>query len=153
MYFLDDKKSYYKAIQRMLGVNQSGKWDKATIDAIYKTLRERDIEWNGVLDNGSFDILRDIYRDRARTSQYLIPQIQLTIGEGGEGVEAINSLLSSVIRGYTVDLRAPKGRFISHDSIKAAKYMRQVYLLDDKDYIDSELIYYLNMDIGSNKAK
>ena len=148
MYFLDDKKSYYKAIQRMLGVNQSGKWDKATIDAIYKTLRERDIDWNGVLDNGSFDMLRDIYRDRARSSQYLIQQIQLTIGEGGEGVEAINSLLSSVIRGYTVDLRPPKGRFISHDSIKAAKYLRQVYLLDDKDYIDSELIYYLNMELN-----
>lgn len=153
MYFLDDKKSYYKAIQRMLGVKQSGKWDNVTIDTIYNTLNERDIEWDGVVDNRIFDILRDIYKHRVRSSLYSMPEIRLVLGEGGDEVVEINSLLSSAIRRYTVDFRAPRGRFISPDSIKAAKYMRRIYILEEKDFIDGELLFYLNLDIGSNKAK
>ena len=145
-YRQDDKASYIKHLQRMLGVAEIGFINKETVRAVQQIKRLYPGADNILVDYCTFLAIQEMYRNRAIHTLYPFKHRYM---DCNEEINGINQKIGIIIKFHKLRLRTPKGRVFGYDTLRAIKFLRQVYLLADDDTIDSELLYCIEKDYMS----
>lgn len=142
MYYIRDKSSAIKAIQRMLGLAPSGIYDKRTRGAVTELQREYGLNADGTVDYKTFLQIVD-YRNRSIVDRLgdesLLNRFPYVMGMYGEDVGLINLKLSRVLKEYRYDSVLPRGKIFNDASLRAQKRLREIFNIPDADFIDEEL--------------
>ncbi len=144
MYRIEDKASAIKEIQRLLKINESGFYDTVTRDKVKDTQKQNGIEQTGIVDYTTFvKIVNDHKRssDKIWNSNYLfLPDFPYRTTNIGSNITRINDALKIVLKDYRYDGIIPAGGYFGNDTVNAIRFLRKVFMLDDSDEIDEELM-------------
>ena len=148
MYQISDKASAIKAIQRLLGLNETGIYDKKLKEAVTLYQRTNSINESGSVNYDTYISL--VERDKKNTISSIVKKnlpflsrFPYSRGDMGNDVLFINTLISEVITKYGFDLNKPRGKYFGDDTDRATKFIGNIILSDTKDEIDELFIYRL----------
>ena len=156
MYRIYDTTSAIREVQIYLGlagnpdivVVPSGVYDDNTRLSGVDFQRSEGLREDGVVDRETFErlygiyvILRDANELNKRVDSFI--SFPLSHGQSSSGMIHINGMLGRLMThyGFTNNLR--ENSFYSHETERAVKELRKIYLLDDKEDIDE--IFYMRM--------
>ena len=152
MYRNYDAKSAIREVQTYLAlagtpdivVVPSGIFDENTRLSVKDFQRRESIDSTGVVDLETFDRLYNAYtvleekeKINSKTNSFI--SFPLKPNQSSKGMMHINSMLSRLLDyyGFTHNLR--QSNFYSSETENAVAIMRNIYLLEEKNYIDEAL--------------
>ena len=151
MYEINDKRGAIIAVQRLLGVNESGIYDKETLNATRKFQQSSGIEETGIVDYETFKLLIDqgVQSKQADTARGRLsePRFPYQPGERDSNMSIINADLREAIKRYTHEDLLPRGVYYTSYTASAAKRLREIYMLSDGYKVDEVLYYKVIRDI------
>ena len=159
MYLINSKSDYVKEIQRYISyaykfVPQTGVYDDKTKILVKEFQHENNLDETGIVDYQTFTSLfvKYIRKKRLKKSDdisFSPVKFPINIGESSNEIYQINLLLNRLLSYYRIDHSLPLSSFYSVKTADAVKYLRKIYLLEEKDYIDEELYFRLINDYNS----
>jgi len=142
MYTIYDKSSAIKTVQKYLGTNQTGKLDAADKEAINLFQRTNNYLPTGIVDYDTFVALRAEYmrkRTIAKARSYTPPlNFPVNAGDSGDGISALNLMLSTVLREYSYYEVLPRGNYYNGYTSAAILFLREKFGLKMTDSVDEE---------------
>ncbi len=148
MYFIEDKESYIKRIQKLLGVSQTGRLDKRTLSAIMSVKNKYEIPDMPLIDYQTFLAIKDF----ARKAKFNASGALYRPYDVSEQMRGINGMIGILVSHYSLLCRMPKGPVYGYDTQRAVARLREIYTLEGDNMIDGELLYYIKKDISSLNA-
>lgn len=150
MYYITDKASYIRELQRLLGIRQSGRYDNVTRARVNEIKVREGLSADGAVDYAVFLLILDEYRKQRGSQSIYSSYLPIKYGDIGEHVGYFNSLMTELLRGYSADVLKPRGRFFGKESIDAVRYFRTLYRIDpESEVIDPRLADMLERDFSS----
>ena len=162
-YKLEDKRSALKDIQLILNfiqdkyrLNASGYFDDNTKLSILNFQQKCGINATGTVDQETLRMmvwrydLVDVLRGYCGCFSRAKPSFPLTIGDTGDYMIILNSVIGNLINKYHLHCRVKASRVFSMETLIAVHEMRKIYLLNDADEIDEELCARLLTDYYSD---
>lgn len=141
MYRIDDTVAAINAVQRMLGINASGKYDGTTVAAVKRIQKIYGFEGTGVTDYATFVAIAQEYRRRKagewNNSYLFAPKFPYSEGDVGDNVGRINEALSVVLKSYRYEGTLPRGKYLSADAVKGAQFLMDTFGIRKNDVIDA----------------
>ena len=153
MYFMNDKARAVRAIQRMLGVPESGRLDRRTLDKAETVTGKATNE----IGYGEFLMIKEAHRARKRSAAVAERLGSWSVKRGpgeytrGQMTE-INMLLAEAMRKNRLEGYPPRGGFYTKDSERAVALIRRMLLLPEGG-IDTELLYGIIMNLRAYESK
>ena len=160
MYRTDDKPSAIREVQTYLrGISHmeasiplvavDGVYGDVTEEAVRAFQKSRDLSETGIVNYATFTALYEAYRTyreiRKINSVPSHGDFPLRIGDRGEGVSMLHSLLRMLGEYYSDLGRIPIGNSaFSSDTERAVRYLQTVFLLDPTGIVTKKL--YLRME-------
>ena len=131
MYRINDTISAIKEVQRLLGINQTGNYDKATRKAVGNVQRKYSLLVTEVSDYLTFNALVKEYKAKRESvwdSNYLFsPSFPYIEGNMSDDVGRINDTLSTVLASYRYDGNMPKGKYFGKNTIEGMYFLQQIF--------------------------
>ncbi|MBR2931079.1 MAG: peptidoglycan-binding protein [Clostridia bacterium] len=146
MYNINDKPEATRAIQRMLGINESGIYDERTRAAVIDVQAEAGYTSDGLVDLKTFEEIRRIYDVRARAEcvrRLVSVEFPYREGDYGDHIYSANELLAKTLSFFSHEHLLPRGYIYTSSTSLAVARLREIFALEDKAEIDGEL--YLRM--------
>ena len=149
MYFISDKTAAVRALQKMLGVPETGRIDRGMAEKIEKITGS---PFTGVVSYTDFPVIKKAYRKRkaARLVRDALG-IDASGSNGGrytrDEMEKINQLLAKCIKENRLEAYPPRGRFYTSLTATAVREVRKMLMLPEGDEIDVELLYRLMLNL------
>ena len=142
MYQINDRIAAIKEIQRLLGINQTGKYDAETKDKVLNIQKSYGIEKTGAVDYTTFNaILSEHNQKNSSHMQYLYaPNYPYVEGDLNENIYMIHNALYPVLKDYRYDGDFPSGRYLGKSTINAVNYLRSIFGMLTSDTIDEKFI-------------
>ena len=144
MYRIEDRVAAIKDLQKMLGVNRTGNYDKATVSAVKKVQEKYSVEKTTAVDYKTFLLIVKDYRDskkRVWKGDFLFnPGFPYKKDDMGENVRRINEALSIVLSSYRYSDTLPRGAYLGEDSVAGVRFLQKLFGMDDNGMIDAELM-------------
>ena len=144
MYRIEDSTSATKEVQRLLGVNETGNYDKKTRDAVLRLQALYALPESGVVDYTTFGIIVKEYREsrsKILSNRYLFdanfPYVE---GDVGENVQRINEALAKVLVTYPYHLTVPRGKYFGRDTLSGVRFMQDVFGIEKRDEVDVDFM-------------
>lgn len=157
MYRIDDTTAAIKAVQRMLGINISGKYDGATRMAVKKIQNKRGLEDTGITDYRTFIAIAREYLESGEGewhSNYLFsPKFPYAEGDMGDNVGRINEALDVALKSYRYGGMPLRGKYLSADSVEGAQFLMGVFGMAKKSVIDAAFMNRLLREISGIELK
>ena len=157
MYSIENKASAIIAIQKMLGINETGIYDENTKNTIYRFQEENDLERTGIIDYFTFIKIRDNYikvmRGKEAESRLAESMFPYKIGDHGQIMHTINSDINIGLKRYTHEDILPRGEYYTSYTASAVKRLREIYMLDGYSSLDEVLYYMIIRDILTSDAE
>lgn len=151
MYNIEDRRGAIAAIQRLLGINESGIYDEMTKSAVMRAQINGGVAETGIVDYETFLIIRDNYHKRLRQSEaearLSVPRFPYKVGDRGSDVGIINADIRVALPRYTHEDMAPRGDYYTSYTAAAVRRLRQIYILPNGSQVDEDLYYRLIRDI------
>lgn len=143
-----NKTVYILSLQRMLGIPQSGRLDRQTIQKIMDFKAEHGIRSSKLVDFQTFEAIKGVYKG----FQNAQADYEYTPHEYSDGFRTVAEMLSTAIGYYSLPLRRPKGGVYGYDAMRAVCRLREIYQLSAGKVIDGEFMHCLICDIRSINA-
>lgn len=140
---LSDRRAYIKLLQAMLGLRASGRIDGAFREKVKLLQRAEGHLDDGIVDRDTFEMIRKAYKEDKRVYRQF---------DFGEEVLKLNNDMGILIRSYRLNIRVPKGRYITFDSLRAISTFQRLYCLEEKPYADAKLLKCILSDLRSINA-
>ena len=141
MYRIEDSVSATKELQRLLGLNQTGDYDKATRSEVIKMQERYSLPKTAKADYETFKVIVKEHRsnkEKAWHSDYLYsPSFPFRDGDMGDNVRRINEALSTVLKDYHYEGIIPKGAYFGEDTANGVRYMQKVFVMQETGIIDA----------------
>ena len=157
MYQIEDIDSAIKEVQRLLGIRQSGKYDKSTRDAVIDIQRINSLPKTGITDYTTFTAIVEAYREKSadilKDSFLFAPVFPFSKGDMGGNAGRINDALSLVLKSYSYEGVLPRGKYIGEDSISGARFLQGVFYMEERDEIDARFMGRLLLELDGIKNK
>ena len=147
-YRVENRVAYIIALQRMLGITESGRLDSVTRAKIATFKNEHGIASDKMVDFETFVAIKVAYLKRLVACE----DASYAPYDYGQELRGICEMLRLVISYYSLPIRLPHGAVYGYDAIRAVRCLRAMYCLRDGEWIDGELIYYMERDIRSINA-
>ena len=152
MYSVSDKTEAIKALQRMIGANESGRLDSSTKKKIYDLVGVSAVER---VDYSLFLHIKAALR-RQRITDYVARHLRmdkqrLIAGSFSRGeMRRINLMLGEAIERNRIEAYPPRGSYFTTESDIAVQELRRFFNISEGG-LDEELIYLLikNLDAHS----
>jgi hypothetical protein len=145
MYRIEDITSATKEIQRLLGINTTGNYDKKTRDEVLRIQTLHAIEQSGEVDYKTFTLIVDEHLSRENAiwnSDYLLAaDFPYSEGDIGENVLRINEALSRVLVTYPYYGEMPRGKYFGSSTLSGVKFLQAVFGMEESEEIDE---YFMN---------
>lgn len=157
MYRIDDTIASLKEVQRLLGINQTGVFDNRTRKAVADIQGKYSLDASDTVDYTTFNYIVKEYRRKKlqdkKTDYLFSAEFPYVINDIDPNVELINGALRYVLEDYTYEGIMPSGRFLGINTIDAANFLRQVFILPLSDQIDREFVNRLLIEKQAIEAK
>lgn len=157
MYRIEDRSAYIRILQNFLNVQESGRYDIKTKEAVLAHQKESGLPITGEVDYRTFLSIKDAYKSRAVKEDNMgLSHFPYRFGMWGDDVALINSMLAAVLPVFSIDHTPPRGRYFGIDSENAVKYLRGVFMLGEDKTIDPEFFRRLKKEyliLSSEKDK
>ena len=144
MYRIEDNISAIKELQRLLGVNESGFYDKKTDSAVNEIRKRNSLPQNKEVDYETFKTIVSEHKEKISQqwkSDYLIsPSFPYVENNMGANAGRINKALAILLKEYTYEGVLPHGSYINSDTINGIHYLQRVFIMEERDAIDVELM-------------
>ena len=145
MYYITDKVSAIKALQRLLFIEESGFYDDRTRQNVIEHQKANNLPQTGDVDYFTFISIRDKHfqRNILENTRRDVPfesRFPYSFGMYGDDVGLINSILSINAQKYSPDTKKPSGSYYSKDTEQAVSELRHIFMLEDGITVD-ELFY------------
>ena len=142
MYHIDDKVCAIKEVQRLLGLNQTGVYDRDTIKGVRAIQEAYALEKNDFVDYKAFVAICREYRKGLKTHNHYLyaPKYPYRVGNMDTNVTLIHSALSPVLEDYRYEGQIPSGSFLGESTITAVNYLRNIFGMPCRDEIDELFI-------------
>ena len=147
-YTIENKAAYIIALQKMLGISQSGKLDPQTRATIERFKGEYRIISDALVDFATFEVIKAVYIKRMRTQN----GVEFYPFEHKDEFRSISEMLNTAIQYYSLSIRHPRGAVYGYDAIRAVARLRKIYRLGVSEEIDAEFFYHLLRDTKSINA-
>lgn len=153
MYSINDKVRAVRAIQRMLGIPESGRLDRRTQDKVKLITGKMADE----LGYSEFLMIKKAYRAKKRSSAVAERlgawSVNRTPSEyTKDQMTEINMILARVMKENRLEGYPPRGGFYTKDSENAISAIRRMLLLPEGG-IDTELLYGIIMNLKAYESK
>ena len=139
MYLITDRQNAIKAVQKFLGLNQTGVFNTKLRDMVTKTQKENDLEVTGIVNYETFNFLKTKYLEKL-TQPTIFSALVYEMGDMGEEVAIINALLANVIQNYTFEGIVPKGYYYGQKTADAVVRLREIFMLRPSNNVDKEFL-------------
>lgn len=150
MYRIEDKISAVKELQRLLGIPQTGVYDKETEAAVTALQIKYKLGENEKVDYKTFNAIVDEYRQqkmRIWSSDYLFhPSFPYVENDLLYNVELINGLMHFILTDYGYEGLKPSGRFLGKSTLDAADFLRKIFGMRPSREIDEAFVNRLLME-------
>ena len=157
MYRIEDTEAATRALQGLLGLGRSGKYDNSTRDAVLELQRDNSLPQTGVADYQTFTAIVDLYRERMTdiyTGDLLFdPLFPIVKGNMGSDAGRINDALSLVLKRYSYEGVFPGGKYIGEDTLDAVRFLRRVFAMDERDEIDARFMNRIALELDGIKIR
>ena len=155
MYLIGDRVRAVKALQRMLGVAESGWLDTATRSKIEAIIGRPAPDKIGYAD---FLMIKEAYLARKRELTVRRCAGIWNAGKAAseytrEEMTRINLLLSEAVVKNRLEAYPPRGAYYTVDSKRAVEAVRRMLLLSEDGGIDTELLYGILMNLRAYEGK
>ena len=154
MYAVNDRSSAIKAVQRLLSISQSGIYDKKTEDSIKKHQGENGLDITGIVDYKTFLSIKKHHTVKASEEVSYVgidrSRFPIKLGDSGNDIAIVNSLLASGLSAYTSENILPRGNYFNSYSLDAVIRLREIFNLPLKDEIDVEFLQRLKRETLMN---
>ena len=157
MYRIEDTTAAIKALQRLLGLNQTGNYDEATKSSVKDVQRRSYLPMSGVADYATFTAILKEYRtqmDEIFTGNYLFrARFPITEGYQGENAGRINEALATVLGAYGYEDTPPRGKYIGRDTLAGVNFLQGVFGMEIKEEIDGHFMNRLLIELEGIEIK
>lgn len=157
MYRIEDDISAIKEVQRLLGLNETGRYDGKTRSAVLNIQRKHALDENGVTDYETFVAIVKEYRKRKDgiwDNGYLFsPSFPFKGGELSDDAARINEALARVLKNYGYEGVIPRGKYIGTDTISGVIFLREIFGIGKKDEIDAAFMNRLMLELRAIEIK
>ena len=157
MYRIEDDISAIKEVQRLLGLNETGRYDGKTRSAVLNIQRKHALDESGVTDYETFVAIVKEYRkrkDEIWDNGYLFsPSFPFKEGELCDDAARINEALARVLKSYGYDGVIPHGKYIGTDTIYGVLFLREIFGIDKRDEIDAAFMNRLMLELRAIEIK
>lgn len=156
MYRIYDKPEAIKRVQIYLGlvgnpdifVAPTGVYDDNTKKSVRDFQRDKNIYDTGEVDKLTFDLLFHEYsilleKNALKNAIDSFITFPLLPGQSADGMIHINKAMANLLDYYGYTHRLRESNFYSSETADAVKLLRQIYMLENKEFIDE--IFYLRM--------
>ena len=153
MYHITDKVAAIRAVQRMLGVNPTGRLDTQTVNKIEY------ITGSSEYETVDYSLFLNI-KSRAKENRYReyiekrlnISEERLITGKYLRSeMQVINTMLAEAISKNGLNSYSPRGYLFSRDSAAAVRELRCVFNLSESDLVDAEFLYLLIKNLDAHR--
>ena len=146
MYNITDKYSAVKSLQGLLGLNKNGIYDITVTNKVKQLQNENLLEDTGIVNYQTFQAIQKSTHDESietkiRTSLPQLKSFPYSLGDYGNDVLYINTLIGDVIKKHNIDIPKPRGRYFGNDTLNAVRSLREAFLLRKSDEIDEMFIH------------
>ena len=141
MYRIEDNASAIKALQKLLGINQTGNYDKATRLAVIKIQEAYSLKKSAVADYKTFKAILEEYRNNQKkvwNSELLFaPLFPYREGDMGDNVRRINESLSNILSNYRYEEALPRGAYFGKSTTDSVRFLQRIFLMQDSGIVDA----------------
>ena len=157
MYRIENTTAAIKALQRLLGLNQTGNYDEATRSSVTDIQQRNALPINGVADYETFTRIVKEYRERIEEifdSEYLFrARFPILSGYQGENAGRINEALNTVLTSYGYEEALPRVKYIGQDSMSGVKFLQGIFGMEIKEEIDERFMNRLLIELEGIEIK
>ena len=144
MYRIDNKSAAISEVQRLLQINQTGTFDKNTINSVAEHQNKNNIEPTGIVDYVTFLSILSAYKAKkseeiGHTPLAVKKDFPAYPGSQKPIIEHVNFLLGNIIQEYRLNIKIPYGKYYGYDTTNAIYAVQKIFGLIEKDVIDSTL--------------
>ena len=154
MYRITNNTAAITEIQRLLGITQTGVYDKNTRNSVAEHQESKGIPITGIVDYETFTSIAASYNTTLLSNLGSSSFIEKTLfplnkGSYGSEIEHINILLKNILEDYRIDLKSPYGRYYGYDTANAVNTLGTIFNISTLDGVSAELY---NRMLIENKA-
>ncbi len=157
MYSITDTEEAIKQIQKMLGLNETGQYNKETEDTVSRHQSDNGLVVSGVVDYETFlSIVKDYRHSREilyANSNLLNPQFPYSKGDYDSNVGYINAIIRDIFTEYRIETKPPQNDYYGLDTVEAVRALRDIFMLDMSDETDEILFNRMIKERNSLKFK
>ena len=157
MYRIEDTVSAIKELQRLLGLHQSGNYDRNTKNAVISFQKSNGLAESGIVDYETFTWIVEKYREQKESlfkcCLLFNPTFPYTIGSMDENTGTINRTLERVLKEYFYEDTPPRGRYLNSDTFKGVNYLQKIFGIRISDEIDAYFINRLIYELDAIEIK
>ena len=157
MYRINDTISAIKEIQRLLGINQTGNYDKATRKAVGNIQQRYSLPVTEVSDYLTFNALVKEYRASRESvweNNFLFsPSFPYVEGNIGDDVGRINDALSKVLFSYGYEGEIPKGKYFGKNTIDGMYFLQQIFGMQKSKEMNAAFMNRILLELDGIKIK
>ena len=139
MYYITDKQSAIKTVQRFLGQNQTGVYNAGTAKSVIAHQEEKGIEKSGIVDYETFNSLKENYLEN-NEFPIIFTQFPYKTGDSGTDITMLNAIIGEVIGEYTFEGLTESGSYYSTNTAEAVARLREIFMLSDSANVDREFL-------------
>ena len=143
MYQIYETEKAIKEVQRMLGLNTTGVYEKRTRTAVTDLQEKYKTQKSGIVDYNTFTLIAEEYRKKntTRADGFLFYAVYpFTSGDQGENITKIHSVMKVVLENYEYEGVIPNGNFFGSDTVNGIRYLRKILNINGRDEIDKILL-------------
>ena len=123
----------------------SGVYDENTRRWVMSFQAALGLTENGIVDKETFDLLYERYlalqtMDEVRRLYGSSISFPILFGERQHGMVSINSMIADILDYYGITHRINKREFYSQETSEGVIMLKEIFLMDEEDYID-EIFY------------
>ena len=157
MYQIENTPAAIKELQRLLRINQTSRYDRQTQNAVRDIQSRYGLTQTGIADYDTFNYILDEfhrYENMLWNSEYLFnPKFPYVEGDIGINVEIINNALAIILKDFFYEGLIPRGKFLSNESITAAKFLSEKFNYNISEEIDEALMNRILLELNAIEIK
>ena len=144
MYTVSSKMEAMRALQKMLGVGETGRMDSPSVRRI-KQITGADFD---TVDYKAFLLIKEKYKQRKR-AEYVAEKLRMDVKLLNSGsftksqVHGINLLLSEAIKRNRAYAHPPRGAYLTNESYAAVAELSRIFGIHNNKELTPEFIYML----------